>query len=257
MPSTTVRVIVTRPAEQAATWVRSLIECGIEAVALPLIDIAPPADPSAVHAAWHTLSQRRLIVFVSPNAAQSFFALKPEGMAWPDGCWAASVGPGTTQVLCRLGVPVSAVREPAVDAPQFDSEALWKQLERYPWKHTSVLIVRGEGGRDWLADTLRAHGAEVDFVSAYRRVPPRLRGERRCQLDEALERPRGHLWFFSSSEAIDHLLQSCPGVRWDEARALATHPRIARRAREGGFGSVSETRPTLEAVVACIQSLAS
>jgi uroporphyrinogen-III synthase len=70
-------------------------------------------------------------------------------------------------------------------------------------------------------------------------------------------RTAAHLWFFSSSEAIDHLLQACPGRDWTAAQAIATHPRIARRARVGGFGRVEQTRPTLDAVVACIQSIAS
>jgi uroporphyrinogen-III synthase len=149
------------------------------------------------------------------------------------------------------------VREPAADAPQFDSEALWHQLQHEPWAGASVLVVRGDGGREWLADTLRSHGADVSFVSAYRRTAPSLSDECRRHLDEALAHPCAHLWFFSSSEAIDHLLHACPGVRWNNAKALATHPRIARRAREAGFGSVHETRPTLDAVVACIQSVAS
>jgi len=121
-----------------------------------------------------------------------------------------------------------------------------------------VLVVRGDGGRDWLADTLRAQGAQVAFVAAYRRAAPRLDdAERRPRLEAALAHPREHLWFFSSSEAIDHLVQACPAAAWNDASAVATHPRIAQRARAAGFARVHETRPTLDAVVACIQSLAS
>jgi uroporphyrinogen-III synthase len=251
------RVLVTRPAVQAAAWVRSLQARGIDAVALPLIDIVPPADPAAVDAAWRSLDRHRLVVFVSPNAAEAFFHHRPDGAAWPDAALAGSVGPGTTQALRRLGVPVAAIVEPAPDAEQFDSEALWRRLQDHAWGGASVLIVRGDGGRDWLAETLRAHGAHVNFVSAYRRSAPALEGDARQRLAAALEQPAAHLWFFSSSEAIDHLLQACPGRDWTAAQAIATHPRIARRARVGGFGRVEQTRPTLDAVVACIQSIAS
>jgi uroporphyrinogen-III synthase len=45
-----------------------------------------------------------------------------------------------------------------------------------------------------------------------------------------------------------------PGSGWNRHRALATHPRIAAAVREHGFGHILECRPTLEAVVACLQS---
>ncbi|HEV7912845.1 MAG TPA: uroporphyrinogen-III synthase, partial [Albitalea sp.] len=162
-----------------------------------------------------------------------------------------------TQVLLDLGVPRMSVIEPAADASQFDSESLWRQLGRHDWRGASVLIVRGDGGRDWLADTLRSHGAQVAFVAAYRRCAPRFDDAALRRLDDALAQPREHLWFFSSSEAVDHLLQLRPDAGWRDAQAITTHPRIAARARDCGFGVVHESRPTLEAVVACIQSIAS
>jgi len=251
------RVLVTRPAAQAATWVQALQQQGIDAVALPLIDIVGAPDAAAVADAWAQLPSRKLVVFVSPNAAEQFFAQAPSGAAWPAAVWAASVGPGTTQILRQLGVPADRIVEPAADSAQFDSESLWQQLAQQDWRGAPVLIVRGDGGRDWLADTLRTHGADVAFVAAYRRAAPALDGELARQLDDALARPASCVWFFSSSEAVGHLAQLRPGASWAGARAIATHPRIAQRARDCGFGVVHETRPTLDAVVACIQSIAS
>jgi uroporphyrinogen-III synthase len=96
----------------------------------------------------------------------------------------------------------------------------------------------------------------VAFVAAYRRAAPRFEGEALRRLDAAVAEPDRHVWLFSSSEAIDHLVAARPGP-WTAARAIATHPRIAERARACGFGAVHASRPTLDAVVACIQSLAS
>ena len=252
------RVLVTRPDAQARAWVRDLTGQGIDAVALPLIDIGPPADTAAVAAAWQGLAAHRLVVFVSPNAAERFFALRPAAMPWPATAMAASVGPGTSETLRRCGVPSERIVEPPASSPQFDSEALWSVLSAHDWSGASVLLVRGDGGRDWLADTLRAQGARIEFVSAYRRIAPRLDDAlRQPLLEAALADPAAHLWFFSSGEAIDNLREACPGVDWREARALATHPRIAQRARDCGFGVIHETRPTLDAVRGCIQSLAS
>ena len=251
------QVLVTRPQAQAAVWVARLAERGIVASALPLIDIAEPADPSAVDRAWHSLPACRLVIFVSPNAAERFFAHRPGEHAWPDDVLAAAVGPGTAQVLRERGVPAPAVIEPSADAAQFDSESLWLQLRHRDWTGAKVLIVRGDGGRAWLADTLAQHGAQVQFVSAYRRLPPRFDDEQQHRLEAALAQPAQHLWFFSSSEAIDHLVAARPAATWQGACALATHPRIAERARQQGFGSVHTCRPSLDAVVACIQSIAS
>lgn len=253
------RVLVTRPAAQAADWVVQLQRESIDAVALPLIGIAPAIDASVLHAAWCGLAQRRLVVFVSPNAAEQFFVQRPLGAQWPATLLAGSPGPGTTRVLAACGVPVGQVIEPSADAAQFDSESLWLQLRRHDWQGASALIVRGDTGREWLAQALGEAGAAVDHVGAYRRVRPLFDTSAAALLGAALARPADHLWFFSSSEAIDNL-ETTPlaaGAAWTEARALATHPRIAARARRAGFtyDNIAEARPTLAAVVACIQSL--
>jgi uroporphyrinogen-III synthase len=253
------QVLVTRPALQAREWVERLQAAGLPAKALPLIAIeaAADSDAAALRTAWEGLSSRRLVMFVSPNAASHFFDAKPPGQAWPDGVQAASPGPGTTEALKGQGVPARWIVEPAADAPQFDSESLWAQLSAGSWDGADVLVVRGTVGRDWLADRFRERGALVGTVAAYRRGPPRLDAAERSLLDEALVRPQGRLWFFSSSEAIDHLQGLVPEADWSSSVALATHPRIAARARDLGMGRVHETRPSFEAVVACIQSIAS
>ncbi|HRI17452.1 MAG TPA: uroporphyrinogen-III synthase [Burkholderiaceae bacterium] len=251
------RVIVTRPAAQAVGWVERLRDAGHDAVALPLIEIADAGDPAPVRAAWDRLAERRLVVFVSPNAAERFMAARPAGMTWPAGTRAGSSGPGTSQSLLERGVPAACLVEPPADAPQFDSEALWARLVGEDWQGARVLIVRGDGGREWLADTLRARGAVVEHVAAYRRCVPTLDGERRAVLARALAAPQGHLWLFSSSEAIDNLDASAgPGTDWTRSRAVATHERIAERARRLGFSQVTLARPSLAAVSACIQSMA-
>jgi uroporphyrinogen-III synthase len=250
------RVLVTRPAPQAAAWVARLRDADIDAVALPLICIGPPADVAAVHQAWASLATQRLVVFVSPNAAEQFMAARPPGAAWPERAQAGSIGPGTTQALRRLGVPVDRIVEPAAESAQFDSEALWQQLKRDDWHGASVLVVRGDGGREWLADTLREQGAQVALLAAYRRSAPELDAAGRALLQAALDAPRSHLWFFSSSEAIANLAALAGGAaNWSQARALATHPRIAARAQQLGLAEVTLTRPTLAAVSACIQSM--
>jgi uroporphyrinogen-III synthase len=114
------RVLVTRPAAQARDWVERLHAEGIDAAALPLIEIAG-VDGAPLQAAWRGLEGLALVMFVSPNAVAHFFAARPADAAWPQALLAASPGPATTQALLGAGVLQPQIVEPAADAPQFDS----------------------------------------------------------------------------------------------------------------------------------------
>ena len=143
------RIVVTRPRAQAAAWVESLGEQGIDAIALPLLEIesVPVGEAAAgLDAARQGLPRFSLVVFVSVNAVLHFFA--SASLRWPVGVLAAAPGPGTADALRAAGVPAKAIVEPAADAAQFDSESLWLRLQAWPWGGRSVLIVRGDGGRD-------------------------------------------------------------------------------------------------------------
>jgi uroporphyrinogen-III synthase len=257
-----VRVIVTRPAAQAATWVADLRREGFEAVPLPLIAIAPPSDPGPVARVWQALggtgpltaSRPDLLFFVSANAVLHFFSCRPAGLSWPAGVRAAAPGPGTAAALRAEGLPAAAVVEPAEDAATFDSESLWERLRGDSWAGRRVLVVRGEDGRDWLAEQLRAAGAEVEFVAAYARQAPVLNQAARALLDAARARPADHLWLLSSSEAVRHLQALWTGGIPAGARALASHPRIADSARAAGFGEVLLTAPDLTSVGQALRS---
>lgn len=247
------RVLVTRPAAQAVEWVERLRLRGIDAQVLPLIGIAAAADPGPLSNAWASLARQRLVVFVSANAVEQFFAHRGVAAPWPAAVQAGSTGRGTTQALRHASVPAAQIVEPAADAAQFDSESLWAQLAARDWRDANVLFVRAEGGREWLAERLRAAGASVAFVCAYRRLAPNLSRLERQLLGEALQQPLHHLWWFSSSQAIEHLARLAPSANWSSAQALATHPRIAEAARKLGFANVLQAPPQSEAIVDAIE----
>ena len=211
-------------------------------------------------------------MFVSGNAVAHFFepnhpvALDTHALAaTKTRAWAP--GPGTTRALEQAGVPSNAIDGPAPDAPQFDSEALWRQVAPQVRPGDRVLIVRGRSatpqgahespqgnGREWLAQQIEARGGQVEFVVAYQRGAPRFT-EQEVALAQQAARD-GSVWLLSSSEAVAHLAEALPGQHWGAAHALATHPRIAEAARAAGFGTVRECRPALEDVVASIESAA-
>lgn len=250
-------VIVTRPAAEAATWVRRLGERGIAAEALPLLAITAVADAEPLAAAWRRLGEWRAVMFVSVNAVNGFMAARG-GAAWPATTRAWAPGPGTAAALLAQRLPAAQVDAPAADAVQFDSEALWSRVAGQLGAGDRLLLVRGAGaegrgeGRDWLAQRAREAGAHVDEVAAYARGPaPWTRADEARAARAATD---GTWWLFSSSQAVRNLGDRLPGTDWSRGRAVATHPRIAEAARALGFGVVRESRPALDDVVASIES---
>jgi uroporphyrinogen-III synthase len=249
-------VIVTRPAAQAGPVVDSLRARGVAAVALPLLEIVPVPDAAPLRQAWQSLASQSLVFFVSPNAVQHFFAARPAGVPWPNGTLAAAPGPGTDAELRDAGVPDAGRVGPPAGSPSFDSETLWQALSGRAWAGRRALVVRGEDGRDWLAEQLRAAGAEVAYLAAYARRLPRLDAAGLALLRDARDAPQQHLWWFSSSEAVRHLRQVW-GPPPAGAQALATHPRIAQAARACGFAVVEEVAPGEAALLQALAGRAS
>ena len=248
------QVIVTRPMAQAQPWVEALRKHGFEAHAVPLIDILPTSDPKPLHEAWRALRHTALVMFVSANAVQHFFLNKPDDADWPLSALAASTGPGTTAALQQAGLRGAMIVEP-LPGTGYDSEALWARLKSRDWRGARVLIVRGEEGREWLADRFRDGGAEVGIVAAYRRVAPQHGPETKAVLARAIAQPTRYCWFFTSSEAIGHLAGLAPSANWSRTRALVTHLRIAQAARSAGFGDVMLVDSQPQAVVATMRQI--
>jgi len=272
-PGRVARLIVTRPATEAAHWVQVLHAHGWPAHAVPLIDIGEPTSPEARAAlqAWRTDWQRAdALMFVSGAAVSHFFAegalarpVEPVNTRF----WAP--GPGTARLLAQalttLGVEVDRIDSPAEDADQFDSEHLWPVVAPQVHAGSRILIVRGlsvdappgggpvaGNGRDWLIRQCEAAGARVEGCVAYERRPPVLaEGDAQRMLEAA---KAGSVWLFSSSEALAALRVLQPQAHWGAATALATHPRIAQAARETGFGRVIESRPSLNDVLRALES---
>ncbi len=240
-------LLVTRPQPQADEWVQALQHAGLHAVAVPLLQVAPPPDTAAVAGAWLRLSGYDGAMFVSPAAVNAWMEARPANTPWPSGVWAAAPGPGTARALVAQGV--SDVLAPAHDAQQFDSEALWDAIRHRPWQGKRVLIVHGGGGRERLATLWRDAGATVDAVQAYTRGPAPLGGERMAWVQHALRAPGECLWLFSSGEAAKVLPAVLPQAPWQQQRALCTHPAIGEVVRRMGWADVTVVSPVMATIV--------
>ena len=260
------RVIVTRPEREAQRWVIELSAQGIQALALPLIQIGQVHNQTELTKARRQLEQYAAVMFVSVNAVDYFFDSDTSlvaGLTANDHgrtrAWAT--GPGTARALLRAGVAPERLDMPPSDAAQFDSEALWQVVGPQLRAADRVLIVRGAdaldgaalaagSGRDWFAGKVAAAGAQVELVAAYQRQVPNFSADELALARLAAR--DGSVWLFSSAQALANLRAVLPGQSWAGARALATHPRIAQAARAAGFGVVFESRPTLAVVAAAL-----
>lgn len=153
-------VLVTRPEHQAGPLVDAIeAACG-RAVRFPAIDISPlPAE--SIDAAAAGLHAPDIAIFVSPNAVR-------HGLGYGGAARLAAVGPATAAALEAAGRPVHI-------RPQggFDSEHLLAEPELNDVAGKVVRIIRGQSGRELLADTLRERGAVVDYLAVYTRRPAR------------------------------------------------------------------------------------
>ena len=212
---------------------------GGEAVCFPLIEISPIDDWSAFDAATARLDDVALVVFISPNAVDFSLPRLLAARPWPRPPQVAAIGPGTVRRLADFGI--SGVIVPAA---RFDSEAL---LELSPLQSAAVvgkrvLILRGNGGRELLAETLRARGAVVDCVTCYRRSAPRDAAPVVSLLRDAA---LGAITV-SSSEGLRNLLELLDTDSLDRLRILPVfvpHPRIAEEAERLGLPCVLLTGP--------------
>jgi uroporphyrinogen-III synthase len=161
-----VEILVTRPAEQSAQLARIIRDAGGEPVLFPALEVEPVVDAAGA-SVLDRLPQFDLLVFVSPNAARVAMPRIVKNGGVPARAKVAAIGQGTVAELKKSGVQdIICPRE------RFDSEALAGELSFLPLGGSRVLIVRGQGGREFLGENLRSRGAKVEYLECYRRVKP-------------------------------------------------------------------------------------
>ncbi len=246
-------VVITRPESQGRAWAGALEAQGWLTVLLPLIETSPPKDLRALGAAQAHWRDFDAVMFVSSQAVAHFFA---DGPPFPTEanvprCWCP--GPGTAQALLQHGIPAAKIDAPRLDSEQFDSEALWQVVAAQVRPGHRLLLIRGDGGRNWLARQCAAQGGQVEVCSAYERRVPVWSMLQRQQAQAAAGRDA--VWLLTSSEGVGNLRHLLPDTDWGQTTALVTHPRIAAAAQQMGFGRVVESHPAIQAVLQTLKSM--
>jgi uroporphyrinogen-III synthase len=160
-------IVVTRPREHAPALAERIRAAGGDPILFPTIEILPPENAAAVSSLVARLDGFQLAVFVSPTAAMRGHAMVMASRSWPKDLRVAAVGNGTASALEERGF--DAVLAPPGEA---DSEALAELPGLQNLQGRSVVIFRGQGGREWLRTRLEARGARVEYAECYRRARP-------------------------------------------------------------------------------------
>jgi uroporphyrinogen-III synthase len=165
------------------------------------------------------------------------------------------MGGGSMAALKNHRISIEDSPTPVIlpqDNAHWDSEGLWSELQKLPWSwpDKKVLIFKGEGGRDWLAETLKNAGAQVEAISVYARVPLDLNNP--VWGDIHVMDFAQSLWLLTSSEAVRYLVRA--QLPLDLATAICPHHNIADAAEQVGFGRVLICEPGDDALIAATQA---
>ena len=219
-------VVITRPLAQASKLSALMNQHGGKSIYFPLIDIQPLQDYNTFDGTTKNLESYDWAIFISSNAVQNAMPrLLKQYPVLPPNLKFAAIGPVTATELMQFGVP-----NVLIPHNRFDSESLLSLSDMHDMQGKKVMIFRGIGGREVLADTLTARGAQVIFAECYERVNP----QKNCALLEELWRSgQCHAIVVTSSEAMRYLLQMTNNGSDEWLRSIkicVNHTRIAEEA---------------------------
>ena len=225
-------VLVTRPAGQARELGEKLAQAGFRPVFAPLIEIEvfEELEP-AQRRLLQDLDHYQHVIFVSRNAIR-------QGMHWIENYWPQlpvslhwyTVGSASAAALAEFGVEVL---EPE---GEMTSEGLLARPELAEVAGERVLIVKGEGGRRQLRETLEQRGATVDELVVYRRGRPGYAAGELAQRVADCE-----YILVSSGEGLDNMVSLLGESALASLRGCALvvpGERVAQAARQRGFERV-------------------
>ncbi len=219
-------IVVTRPAHAAASLCSAIESAGGNLIRCPLLAIEPvtPRDTG------RDIADYSAVIFISANAVcygRSLLSLAQRA----DAPTMLAAGAATAAALRKAGVnavvspPRSAGSEGLLGLPALQPDAVAKR---------DILIVRGQGGREHLAEVLRKRGASVDYIEVYRRTKP----QAAVDLGPYWQRGQLDVIIITSGESLTNLV----AMAGNEHRAhlmatklLVVSKRIAQQARRLGF----------------------
>jgi uroporphyrinogen-III synthase/uroporphyrinogen III methyltransferase/synthase len=233
------RVLVTRAAHQAGKLSEGLLAVGAIPVEVPVLEIAPPSSFEPLDNALRNLSRFAWIIFTSANTVRALASRLP-------GVGLHAIASRDLRVAAVGSTTASAAREAgwdvAVTPESYVAESLVVALEN-EIKGKRVLLARAAVARDVIPDALRAAGAIVDVVDAYRNVLPEGAPETlRRALESGLDAAT-----FTSSSSVTHLAEAAKAAQMEfpfaDVPAVSIGPITSGTLREMGWEPAAEAYP--------------
>ena len=190
-------VLVTRPTLQATELIETIVAHGGTVVEFPVIEIVP-RNPQAVAAEANSLPNPDIAIFVSTNAVR-------HGLEHSASARIAVVGPATAAALEAAGRDVD-IRP----ADGYDSEHLLTEPELQDVSGKIVRIIRGDGGRELIAETLRDRGATVEYLAVYDRKMPACSAAEIAELEQQWRAGAVNVVTVMSVESLTNLIAMLP-----------------------------------------------
>jgi uroporphyrinogen-III synthase len=234
------RVLVTRAAHQAGKLTDLLRALGAEPVEVPVLEFCPPASFEPLDEALQQIDAYDWLVLTSANAARGLseraaqLGIRLDQMVTMQ---VAAVGPGTASAAQKAKLTVTVLPEAHV------AEGLVAALKTQT-AGKRVLLARAAIARDVLPEALRAAGAQVDVVDAYRNVlPESAPAELRIALEQGIDAAT-----FTSSSSVTHLKEAAEkaGIVFPFAGvpAISIGPITSQTLREHDWEPVAEANPS-------------
>jgi uroporphyrinogen-III synthase len=236
------RILVTRAAHQAGKLSDGLRALGAEPVEVPVLEIRPPEDPGPLDRALQQLAHYDWLIFTSANTVRAVVeraAALGVSITEAQMPQVAAVGEATAAAARNAGFSVAVVPETYV-AESLIASVIASLAEQTANK--KILLARAEIARDVIPDALRAAGAEVVVVDAYRNVlPESAPALLRAALDGGIDAAT-----FTSSSSVTHLAEAAriAGIRFPLAGvpAISIGPITSATLRELGCEPAAEAR---------------
>lgn len=242
-------IAVTRPLAQAQSLSAAIAQQGGSAISYPLLAVTALDDYAQFNQQLTKLATTDWAIFISSNAVDFAMPRVVEHYPQlPSQLQFAAIGPQTAEALAPYGVD-----NVLIPHQRYDSETLMSLPEMQNVAGKTVMIFRGVGGRELMADTLKARGAQVYFAESYQRINPQT--DTRL-LDHYWQQGKLDALVVTSSEAMRYLLTLADKAPWlTHVTLCVNHERIAELPKARGLKVLVAEAPGDAAMMQCLSTL--